>query len=342
MHAETLEIGATVRRQSAQLGPVLAELAARLRATPPRLVVTCARGSSDHAASFAKYVIERQMQVMVASHAPSASSLFGTRFAAMKRTLFIAISQSGGSPDIVRSIEAAREAGALTVAVVNVEGSPAAEAAEVVVPILAGPELAVAATKSCAGAMTAILALVAAWSGDEQLTAALAAAPERLDQAAQLDWERALEVFQEARSLFTIGRGLTFGIAMEAALKLKETCQLHAEGFSAAEVRHGPMALVGPQFPVLLFPPDDLTHASFPTLATEFAARGALVLAADSGAVGASLDGATPLPVPPPLHPMIDPVIQLTAFYRFADQLSRTRGLNPDTPPFLAKVTKTQ
>jgi glucosamine--fructose-6-phosphate aminotransferase (isomerizing) len=102
------------------------------------------------------------------------------------------------------------------------------------------------------------------------------------------------------------------------------------------------MALVGPQFPVLLFPPDDLTRASFPALASDFAARGAPVLAADCQGEAGGLAGATPLPVPAPLHPMIDPVVQLTAFYRFADQLSRNRGLDPDAPPFLAKVTRTQ
>lgn len=336
MGAETLEIATTVARQSIELGAHLAPLVARLQASEPQFVITCARGSSDHAAAFAKYAIESRLGVMVASHAPSTSSLYARTFRGIEGALFLAISQSGRSPDILASIERARAAGAITVAIVNDMDSPAAALAEFAVPVLAGPELAVAATKSCAGSMTAVLALVAAWADDAGLSAALAISPERLDSAAACDWGPAVAALDGARSLFTIGRGLTFGIALEAALKLKETCQLHAEGFSAAEVRHGPMALVGPGFPVLLFVPDDPTRASFPDLVREFAARGGPVLAAGGG-----LEPALPLELPARLHPMVDPVIQLTAFYRLAETLARSRGLDPDAPPYLAKVTRT-
>lgn len=340
MAAETRQIGQTLRRQLSGQAAVLAELAGRLRAGPPPLVVTCARGSSDHAASFGKYVIEPRLGVMVASHAPSTSSLFATRLRGLEGALFIAISQSGRSPDILDSIRLAKEAGAVTVALVNDESSPAASLADHVLPILAGPEQAVAATKSCAGAMLSLVSLTAALMppGEARtaLETALAAAPDVLDAAAEADWSAGVAALQSASSLFTLGRGLTFGVAMEAALKLKETCGLHAEGFSSAEVRHGPMALVGPDFPVLAFPPADLSAAGMAPLIEEFAARQGPVLVA-----GSSMPAGLALPVPPPLHPLIDPVVQLTCFYRLAEQLSLARGHNPDAPPYLAKVTRT-
>jgi glutamine---fructose-6-phosphate transaminase (isomerizing) len=338
MARETAEAPAAVARLLAANGQVLADLSAHLRTHPPHVMITCGRGSSDHAAVFAKYAVESRLGILVASHAPSASSLFGSRFSGLGGALFIAISQSGRSPDLIASLEYARGAGATTVLMVNDTTSPAVSLADWVIPLHAGPERAVAATKSCLASMAAIAALVSAWTDDEVLGGALDLLPERLAQALSCDWSSALPVLEHATSLFTIGRGLTFGVALEAALKLKETCGLHAEGFSAAEVRHGPMALVKAGFPVLMFPPDDPTRESFPDLADLFAGRGAPVLVAGSGAQG---DGIRQLAVPAPLHPLLDPPVQLAAFYKLAETLSRQRGLDPDSPPHLAKVTRT-
>jgi glucosamine--fructose-6-phosphate aminotransferase (isomerizing) len=338
MRREARECGAVVARQRLENAALMADLGAWLRAKPPPLVVTCGRGSSDHAASFAKYAIETRAGVMVASHAPSASSLYGTAFKGLEGALFLAISQSGKSPDILASIVAARDAGARVVALVNDAGSPAAGLADLVIPLHAGPERSVAATKSCVASILAIVHLVAEWTGDNALDAALDQAPAHLDQAFNTDWNAALDVMTDAASLFVIGRGLTFGIAQEAALKLKETSALHGEAFSAAEVRHGPMALVGAGFPVLMLAPQDQTGASFPPLAQEFAARGAKVFASSTQA----LAGAVGLPTQAGLHPLIAPACQLTTFYNFAERLARARGCNPDAPPWLNKVTQTQ
>jgi glutamine---fructose-6-phosphate transaminase (isomerizing) len=337
MRQEAAESGAVVARQRVENATIMADLGALLRARPPRLVITCGRGSSDHAASFAKYAIETRAGVMVASHAPSSSSIYGTSFSGLDGALFLAISQSGKSPDILSSIVAAREAGAIVVAMVNDADSPAAGLADVVIPLLAGPERSVAATKSYVGSLMAITHLVGEWTQDSAIDRALDGAEEQLGLAFQQDWSAASQILEETKSMFVIGRGLTFGVANEAALKLKETSALHAEAFSAAEVRHGPMAIVGENFPVLMLQPEDPTKASFPQLSSEFASRGALVFA-----TGDALPGATMLPNASGLHPLVAPACLITSFYGFAEKLALARGRNPDDPPWLKKVTETQ
>jgi glucosamine--fructose-6-phosphate aminotransferase (isomerizing) len=337
MRQEAREAPAVFARQRDLNRETVRALAAHLRAHPPRLVVTCARGSSDHAASFGKYAIETRLRRMVVSHAPSMSSLYGVRFEGLEGALFLAISQSGRSPDLLASMRAAKAAGAIVVAMVNDEASPAAGLADWLLPLRAGPEKAVAATKSYAAALLAIADLVAEWSDDEALRAAVARAPEDLAAAFDQDWSAALEPLAAASSLYVIGRGLTFGVAHEAALKLKETAALHAECHSAAEVRHGPMALARPGFPVLLFTPQDAGAESYPALVDELTGHGATVFA-----TGGDFPGATSLPSLPGLHPLVAPIAQVLAFYGLAERLARRRGRDPDNPPGLKKVTETR
>jgi glucosamine--fructose-6-phosphate aminotransferase (isomerizing) len=251
--------------------------------------------------------------------------------------LFIAISQSGRSPDILISAQSARDAGALVVAIVNDADSPLAHIAEVTIPMLAGPERGVAATKSFIATLLAILNLVAVWTDQEDLRLACSAAPPALREAWKLDWSAAVDTLTGANSLFVIGRGLTFGIAQEAALKLKETCGLHAEAYSAAEVRHGPMALVGPGFPLLMFTPIDESGKDFGALAQELVDLGARIIM-----TGEEAQDAVPVPLPPGLHPALVPIAAVQSFYRFAASLSLARGLDPDRPPHLRKVTRTR
>ena len=316
MRAETLEAGATVARLVARNAEALTALGERLRANAPDVVVTCARGSSDHAATYGKYLIETMVGVPVASAAPSVVSLFDAPVST-RRALCIAISQSGRSPDLLATVEAHAKAGAEVVALVNDETSPLAEMADTLLALSAGPEKSVAATKSCIAAMAGLAALVAAWSGDEALKAAVAALPEQLDAAVKLDWSAGVDVLAEAKQMFVIGRGYGFGVAQECALKLKETCQLQAEPFSAAEVRHGPMAIVGEGYPVL-------------ALATSDAAGDDVMAGVESANLPA-LDA----------HPAVQPILMLASFYGLAEALSRHRGLDPDSPPHLAKVTRT-
>src|SRR4051794_32175596 len=203
-------------------------LGERLRRNPPRFVVTCARGSSDAAATYAKYLIEIALGVVVASVGPSISSIYGGR-PKMRDALFLAISQSGRSPDLLTLAEAALADGALTVALVNDTASPLAKLCEVVLWLNAWPERSVAATKSYIASLAGVLQLVRHWSGDAALERALQRLPADLAEAAGRDWSAALPILQAAQSLYVIARGPGFGAALEAAVKLKETCGLHAE-----------------------------------------------------------------------------------------------------------------
>ncbi len=334
MHSEAAQAAQAVRDQLFSNAERMEALADRLRALRPPVVVTCARGSSDHAATFAKYLIETRLGVPTSSAAPSVSSLYDAR-THLAGALCLAISQSGASPDLLASVRKAREAGARIVALVNAEHSPLEALADEFVPLTAGLETSVAATKSFIASLAAIIHLVACWSGDRTLSEALRKAPKHLEQAWNLDWSAALEPLSAASNLYVIGRGVGLGIAQEAALKLKETCGVHAEALSAAEVRHGPLALVKPGFPVLIFSQNDEARASIEILAQELTVRGAQVLIA-----GSRCPQALQLPTEP-AHPVIEPMLLIQTFYRLANALSLARGLDPDHPPHLRKVTET-
>jgi len=336
MFAEASEGGAAVRRFLDQNQAPLAKLAKYLRANPPRSVTTCARGSSDHAATFGKYLIETLLGVPTSSAALSVSSIYAAPVVA-EDSLCIAISQSGRSPDLLTAVEAHKKAGAHIVALVNDETSPLAELADTLLPLRAGPERSVAATKSYIASLAGLAAIVAAWAGDEALQDALDALPEQLEKAFALDWTPALAVLTGARNLFVIGRGYGLAVAQEAALKLKETCALHAEAFSSAEVRHGPMAIVGDGFPILALATVDTAGEGVREVAAEFTERGAAVLLADAAG---PLEGAVHLPSLT-TAPALEPILLIQSFYRLANALSLARGLNPDTPPHLNKVTRT-
>jgi glucosamine--fructose-6-phosphate aminotransferase (isomerizing) len=334
MFREAAEAGAAVRVQLERNREGARALGARLRAAPPRAVVTVARGSSDHAATYAKYLFETRAGVLVASAAPSIASVYGAR-QDLRDCLFIAISQSGRSPDLLSTLDSAKKAGALTVALVNDEGSPLASAADHALPLCAGEEKSVAATKSYIASLAALAHLTAEWTGDAQIAKALASAPDDLERAWALDWQSAVDTLRAAHHLYVIGRGVGLGIAQEAALKCKETCGLHAESFSAAEVRHGPQALLTEKFPALLFAQDDETREGIEALARDLVARGVDVLLA-----GAAVEGAIALPTIAS-HPAIEPMLVAESFYRMANALAIARGCDPDRPPHLNKVTET-
>ncbi|HLX22386.1 MAG TPA: SIS domain-containing protein [Usitatibacter sp.] len=334
MFREAADAGNVVRTQLERNRVRAHSLGAKLRATPPRAVVTCARGSSDHAATFAKYLFETRAGVLTASAAPSIASVYGAR-QDLRDCLFVAISQSGRSPDLLATTQAAKEAGAMTVALVNDEDSPLAAMSDNALPLCAGAELSVAATKSYIASLAALVHLTAEWTRDGPMLQALECAPGDLERAWTLDWTSALETLRPASHLYVIARGVGLGIAQEAALKCKETCGLHAESFSAAEVRHGPQALLHGNFPALLFAQDDETREGIEKLGTDLIARGVDVLAA-----GANVSGAVALPTLSS-HPVIQPLLIAQSFYRLANALAIARGCDPDRPPHLRKVTET-
>jgi glucosamine--fructose-6-phosphate aminotransferase (isomerizing) len=336
MATELREAPDVVRRQAKTLARPLAELAAILRKSEPQVVVTCARGSSAHAAIFGKYLIERHLGVPVADAAPSIMSVYrkGLR---LKGQLFLAISQSGRSEDLIESASRAKSSGAVTAALVNDTKSPLASVCDIILPMEAGPELSVAATKTFISSVAALLKFIAAWADDPEMMAALDRLPDRLVSAADLDWDQALSPLSTAQSLITLGRGPTFAIAQEGALKLKEVCNLHAEAFSGAEFQHGPIALVSSGYPVLIFMPTDAAAANLVELATDLRRKGASILTTSNDS---EMSGR--LPVLPPDHPDTDAICLIQSLYGLAIRLARHRGIDADQPRHLRKITQTR
>ncbi|WP_018099387.1 SIS domain-containing protein [Sinorhizobium meliloti] len=308
---------------------------AALRSKDPAFLVTIARGSSDHAALFLKYAIELTAGIPVASLGPSLASIYGARLK-LGGGAALAISQSGKSPDIVAMAQSATRAGATSIALTNTLPSPIAEACNHPLNIFAGPENAVAATKSYVNSIVAGLAVLGEWTGDEELKRAVADLPKRFAEAAKLDWLAFVADVVEAESLYVLGRGPSLAIANEAALKFKETTGIHAEAYSAAEVLHGPVAIVGPRFPVLALAARDLSEDSVVEVADCLKGKGAVVQVTSNKATKAKR-----LPFVETGHPLTDSLALVLPFYGLAEALSRTRGLNPDAPAHLSKVTET-
>jgi glucosamine--fructose-6-phosphate aminotransferase (isomerizing) len=334
--AEWREAPEAVARQDEALAEPLRRLVDHLRRCPPSVVVTCARGSSAHAATFAKHLVERHLGIPVAAAAPVIASTYH-RDLRLDGQLFLAISQSGCSHDLIETALSAKRAGALTAALVNDSGSPLAAACEFVLPMGAGPERAVAATKSFVASLSALLRLVARWAEDAAMLAALARLPERLAAAGRLDWEASAPALSRAASLVVLGRGPTLAIAREAALKLKEIANLHAEAFSGAEFLHGPVALVGAGYPLLMFIASDATASGMRELARELCGKSASLICADP-AGGKAGD----LPTLPPDHPDADALCLIQSFYGMALRLAAARGVDADRPRHLSKVTRTR
>jgi glucosamine--fructose-6-phosphate aminotransferase (isomerizing) len=338
MAREAAQAADLARAQIARCGERFAELGDRLRRRPPRFVVTCARGSSDHAASYGKYLIETELGRAVASVGPSIASVYqcSARGALeLRDCLFVTVSQSGRSPDLLRLTEAARAGGALVVGFINDERAPLVERCDVALPLCAGPETSVAATKSFLLSGLAFLQLVAHWTADPALAGAVAALPGALDAASRLDWWPALAPLAGATSLYVLGRGPGLGAALEIALKLKETCRLHAEAFSTAEVLHGPLALIDRGFPVLVVGQRDGSAPATREVVARLVELGASVRST------LEVPGAELVPTLPAEPPVIAPLCQVQSFYLAVHRLAAARALDPDAPAHLRKVTET-
>jgi glutamine---fructose-6-phosphate transaminase (isomerizing) len=330
MAREAAEAPEAVARFLERNTKTLHEIGARLRLKPPPVIITSARGSSDNAAGYFKYLTEIQTGVPCCSMGASVVSVYGAKLH-VRDGFCLTVSQSGKSPDIVALQDAARRAGALTVAVVNVEDSPAARAADICLPLYAGPELSIAATKSFIVSLAAGAAIVAHWLNDKDMLDVISGLPENLAKAAVIDWPDVVGFARDAESLYVLGRGPTLPIAAETALKLKETCAIHAEAYSIAEVMHGPLELLGDGYPVLAYSPEDKSrHSSIDALA-KMRRTGAHVLVAEQ-------DG---LPFERTGHSLLDPISLIQTAYRFVEATAIARGRDPDRPRLLKKVTET-
>jgi len=336
MYTEAMASASQVAVQLAADQDRYAALGAALRKRPPHGTVTIARGSSDHAAGYMAYLIMARSGHLVTSLPMSLLTLYQAPLA-MDQMLAISISQSGRSPDLVEPMQLLQNAGATTVALVNDTTSPLAQAVGWTLPLHAGPEHSVAATKSFICSLVAGARLAAHWGDNQEFIARLHALPDALHEACQQDWSTAIEPLKNAHKLMVIGRGPGLAIANEAALKFKETCAIQAEAFSGAEVKHGPMALVDEAYPMLVFAPRGPTQNSLVALAAEMRGRGAHVLLAAPANVP-SRD----LTLASAPHEDLDPITAIQSFYLLVEAVARARGQDPDRPRHLSKVTSTR
>jgi len=336
MLVEAREAPAAASRQLAQDGPAYSAFGTLLREQTPSSILTIARGSSDHAAHFTAYLIMARMGRLVTSLPMSLITLYQSQII-RKGLLSIAFSQSGQSPDLVAPTRFFSEGGACTAAFVNDPQSPLAHAAQWVFPLHAGAETSVAATKSFIAQLVAGARMVAAWQDDLVLQSALSGLPGVLVRAAHTDWSASVEALRGADRLIVVGRGTGLPVALEAALKFKETCAIQAEAFSGAEIRHGPMALIDEGYPLLVFAPRGPAQAGLLSLAEDMRLRGARVLlAAPAGTPGCDLSIVETAAIE------LDPISAIQSFYPMVEALARARGFDPDRPRHLAKVTRTR
>lgn len=341
---EILEQPTVAARLLASGRPTAETIAAAVRDRPVELVVIAARGSSDHAAIYAQYVLGARNRLPVALATPSLVTLYGVS-PRLERALVIGISQSGASPDVAGVVAAARTQGALTVAVTNEPASPLASAAEWLMELRAGPERAVAATKTYTAQLLAISMISAALARDEAAWAELGRVPAWLAGALSAEGE-ARRVAADQAGLdrcVVLARGFSYATAREWALKLKELGRVFADPYSAADFRHGPVALVEPGFPVFALASAGAAFAdaveAIRWLRDEY---GAEVLVVSDRTDAHSL-GRWSLSVPSVGEAeWLGPIVEVVPTQLHALHLARAKGLDPDRPRHLRKVTLTR
>jgi len=327
MRQEASESGLRIGQQLQENSALYQTIALQIRQFDPAFVYIVGRGTSDHAGVFARYLIEVELGVVVAAAAPSVASLFA-RQVRLQRALVLLISQSGRSEDLLAQARAAKQSGALVVALVNDISSPLAALADHAIPLLAGPEKAVAATKSYLCTLSALLSLVAHWKQDEQLLAALQQLPQQLQQVLNQPVQLQAEQVQALRHCVVLGRAFGYAIAREMALKIKEVCGIQAEAFSSAEFLHGPISLLNQPLTLLDVDLSDETLQAHQSQVAEVQRRGGKVLHLVPGLST--------------LHPRLQPLVLMQRFYLDIEAVALAMGKNPDAPVGLNKVTITR
>lgn len=303
----------------------------------PRFVLLAARGSSDHAALYAKYLLEVQLGLPVGLVSPSTYTSYHAR-PDLRDVLLITVSQSGGSPDLVATTARARELGADTLAVTNAPGSELAAVAQLHVDVMAGPEAAVAATKSYSAELMALWMLVQSWRGESlasgaAVVEAAAAHVNRRDEVEQIAGR-----YRFTDRLITTGRGYAYPTAREAALKLMETSYVAAHAFSGADLLHGPLAMIDHDHPVVAVVPDGAGATAMAPVMDRLSERGADVLVL--GGEQALSYGTTSYRLEP-VAEHLAPIADIVPLQWLALQMAVARGFDPDAPRGLAKVTRT-
>lgn len=339
---------AEIREQPEALRRLLAEgrsgveaIAARVRQEAPAYALLAARGSSDNAARYAQYLFGTMNGLTVALAAPSLFTLYGAE-PNMRSALAIGISQSGQSPDIVSVLKTAAGQGCPTVAITNDPSSPLAQSSAHCIPLRAGVERAVAATKTYTTELLALAMFSAALANDASRWSELAAVPDAVQATidANAGLAERLQGFSGLAHLVVIGRGFNYCTAFETSLKIKETNYLVAEPYSVADLLHGPVAMIGEGFPVLLVAPRGKSSVDVPKILETVGSRRARLIAMsdDEDLLGRAELG---LRLPSGMPEWLSPLAAVVAGQLFAGALAKVHGLDPDQPRGLSKVTLT-
>ncbi len=338
MAAEIAEQPQVLQRLLTEGRPDAVAVGEVLRARAPRFVLLAARGTSDHAALYAKYLLEVRLGLPCGLASPSTMTAYGAR-PQLADCLVIAVSQSGGSPDLVQTLAVARECGALTLAVTNSPESSLAGAAELHLDIRAGAEHAVAATKSYSAELLALFLIVDAWAGGNAAGTAMlpdiaSELIDRRDEVADL-----AQLYRFASRMVLTGRGYAYPTAREAAIKLMETSYLAANAFSGADLLHGPLAMIDPQYPVVAVVPNGVGATAMKPVLQRVRDRGADLLVVGGGE--AVPFGTRAFRLPDDLTEDVHAIVDILPLQWLALEIAVARGLDPDSPRGLSKVTET-
>jgi len=321
----------------------IAQIAVELRRRPIRHILIAARGTSDNAATYGKYLFGNILRLPVALAAPSLYTLYHTPPRTGQEVLVIGISQSGESPDIVSVVEEARHHGASTLAITNELDSPLAQAAEYGIACRAGPEKSVAASKTYTAQLTALALLAAHWSGQADRKTEVQLLPEAVQKTLALgDAARAgAERYRYMETAFVLGRGYNYATAFEIALKLKELTYILIEAYSSADFLHGPIAVIEHGFPAILVAPSSEVYPDMLALAKELCEKGAELIVISDRSEALEL-AVTPLRMPVTVPEWLSPIVCVLPGQLFAHYLTLAKGYDPDHPRGLRKVTLTR
>jgi glutamine---fructose-6-phosphate transaminase (isomerizing) len=346
MRQEIGEIPEVVARVLDGGSAATGEAAAAIAHARPRSAVIVARGTSDHAAIYARYLLETHVGLQTGLAAASVTTLYRARLD-WHDTLLLAFSQSGQSPDISSVTASAREGGALTLAITNDPASPLAKAAEHTLECLAGAERAVAATKTYVAELAAVAALVGRLAPDTPLAASLRAVPSAIGQAvvageAWVGRDGFVDELAGSDSALVVSRGFNYATALEVALKLKETSIIFAEGYSTADLLHGPVALAGPAVPFVVFRPDGPVGRAIGDELQRARAAGAQPWTVGGRDLANDPWADRALVLDDGLPEALTPLTYVVPGQLLAEAVSRRRGLDPDAPVGLTKVTRTR
>ncbi|TQV89093.1 SIS domain-containing protein [Aliikangiella coralliicola] len=326
MAKEAREASSRIAEQLEKNRTLIEKLAEQISVQNPHSVMIVGRGSSDHAGVFAKYLIEIEAGIPTYAAAPSVTTIYN-RSLNLQGTLAIVISQSGRSPDILEQARQTKASGAYCIALLNDETAPLADIVDFVIPLSVGKEKSVAATKSYLATLSAILQLVAYWQKNDELISAVNGIPDALQKAVEGEAQLTFEYLDQVKNLVVLGRGLGYAVSKEIALKLKEVCAIHAEAFSSAEFLHGPVTLVEDSLKVIDVKVEDESSAVHDEQIAEIKNRGGNLAHLHQVTQG--------------LHPRIAPLAVLQRFYLDIEKIAVERGLNPDQPGGLKKITET-